>query len=413
VLASFHSFLFGSRYRYAPISPLYVFGRLQDIGLQKAVIEQKNPRLAANIKSAGRMTPLLLLALIQCASTFAANYAADNTALARLSEDHAGINDGRGRFREIFCTVLEKRGNDLPDYRSCEEALSNIGEEPPMPGIPVNLGHSKQNFLIGLVPGLAWQCVRKWLDEDNSAPLHVAQFGFDTRLFEVGGLTSPVNNARQIRDYITALPPEDNQRPIILVGHSKGTVDILQALVSYPEVRSRVVAVVSLAGAVGGSPLAKDTKQSTANLLAHVPGSGCETGDEGAMASLHTETRKNWLKNNPLPKSIRYFSVITIPDREHVSIGLRHEYKILGKIDARNDGQLLFYDQFIPGATLLAFANADHWAMSIPVARQLAISQATLANKTDYPREALFESILRFVEEDLAGLSILKGRHVE
>lgn len=33
---TFHSFLFGSRYRYSPISPLYVFGRPQDIGVQKA-----------------------------------------------------------------------------------------------------------------------------------------------------------------------------------------------------------------------------------------------------------------------------------------------------------------------------------------------------------------------------------------
>jgi len=30
------SFLFGTKYRYSPISPLYVFGRHQDIGLQKA-----------------------------------------------------------------------------------------------------------------------------------------------------------------------------------------------------------------------------------------------------------------------------------------------------------------------------------------------------------------------------------------
>ena len=329
-------------------------------------------------------------------------FAADNTAIALLSNNQVGFDDGRGRFREIFCTVLKARGEDLPDYIPCDEALTRLGEEPSAQGTSVNLGHSKQDFLVGLVPGLAWQCVRKWLDEDNSASLHVAQYGFDTHLFEVGGLTSPENNAQQIRDHIAALSLEDRQRPIILVGHSKGTVDILQALVSYPEVRSQVVAVVSLAGAVGGSPLAEDSKQSTVNMLAHVPRSGCDTGDEGAMASLHTQTRKNWIANNPLPEDIRYFSVIAVPDREHVSIGLRKEYKKLGEIDVRNDGQLIFYDQFIPGATLLAFTNADHWAMSTPVARQLAISQATLANKTEYPREALLESILRFVEEDLA-----------
>ena len=38
------SFLFGGRYRYAPVSPLYVYGRPQDIALQKARsnIHQRN-----------------------------------------------------------------------------------------------------------------------------------------------------------------------------------------------------------------------------------------------------------------------------------------------------------------------------------------------------------------------------------
>ena len=359
-------------------------------------------KITADTKLIRWLIPLFIVALAPCAGATPVPYDTDITALSRLSPGQPGVDDGRGRFREIFCAVLEDHGKDLPDFTPCDEALTRLGEEPPPQGTPVNLGHSKQDFLIGLVPGLAWQCVRKWLKEDNSAPLHVAQYGFDARLFEVGGLTSPASNARQIRDQIAALSVQDRQRPLILVGHSKGTVDILQALVSFPEVRSQVVAVVSLAGAVGGSPLAEDAKQSTANKLANVPRSGCEKGDAGAMASLHTETRRNWLENNPLPQHIRYFSVIAVPGRERVSLGLRKEYKKLGEIDARNDGQLIFYDQYIPGATLLAFTNADHWAMSTPVARQLAVSQATVANKTDYPREALFESILRYIEEDLA-----------
>jgi hypothetical protein len=36
VWRTLRSFLFGSRYRYSPVSPLYVFGRPQDIALQKA-----------------------------------------------------------------------------------------------------------------------------------------------------------------------------------------------------------------------------------------------------------------------------------------------------------------------------------------------------------------------------------------
>ena len=247
--------------------------------------------LTSGLGSVHRLIPLAFLFLTQCAGTSWLPFSSDITALGPLSENPVGFVVGRGRFREIFFSGLENKGDDLPKYIPCEEALTRLGEEPPAQGTPVNLGQSNQDFLIGLVPGLAWQCVRKWLDEDNSAPLHVAKYGFDTRLFEVDGLSSPENNAKQISDHIAALSPEDRLRPIILIGHSKGTVDILQAIVSYPEVRSRVVEVVSLAGAVGGSPLAEDAKQSTLNMLAHVPRSGCDTGDKGAMASLHTHTR--------------------------------------------------------------------------------------------------------------------------
>jgi hypothetical protein len=39
--------------------------------------------------------------------------------------------------------------------------------------------------------------------------------------------------------------------------------------------------------------------------------------------------------------------------REQISFGLRGIYDELAKIDPRNDGQMLFYDQIIPGGALL------------------------------------------------------------
>src|SRR5215469_4166074 len=71
----------------------------------------------------------------------------------------------------------------------------------------------------------------------------------DFHHLKVEALSSSENNARQIRDAIMAMPPPAGAPRLVLVGYSKGAPDLLEAVVAYPEIRSRVVAVVSIAGA--------------------------------------------------------------------------------------------------------------------------------------------------------------------
>jgi hypothetical protein len=324
--------------------------------------------------------------------------------MAFQPEDPDGVVDARGRFREIFCTVTREHGAELPDYRGCEASLLRTASEPAGTGEAVALGASEMDFLALMVPGLAWECVRDWLDFDRATPEHVSRYGYELDLLEVAGLDGTEANALLIRDYVLSMPPERAGKPLVLIGYSKGAPDVLEALVRYPEVAERVVAVVSFAGAVGGSPLVNDAPEWTLGLFKLVPGSDCDEGDGQALTSLSPAVRRAWLEENQLPDHIRYYSVVAFPDPEvRISGGLKAAWRKLGRLeDARNDSQLVFYDQVIPGSKLLALANADHWAMAVPVARHHPFAASTYANRNDFPREVMLESLLRFIEEDLA-----------
>ena len=92
---------------------------------------------------------------------------------------------------------------------------------------------------------------------------------------------------------------------------------------------------------------------------------------------------------------------MTYPDPERVSSILKSTYKKLGKVDSRNDSQVIFYDQVIPGSTLMGYLNADHWAIAVPIAETHPFIGRHFVDQNEYPRQILAEAMLRFIEEDL------------
>jgi hypothetical protein len=352
-----------------------------------------------------RLLPILAMvaavSLGACSTAPLVPYTADTPPLVLVPASLAGVQDKRARFREIFCQVLETRGTALPDYRPCDEALARVGVEPAGPGGKVDLGPSRRRLVAAIVPGVGWDCFADWLDPKGSAAAHVRQFGYDQIMLKVDGLSSSASNARQIRDAIMKMPSQGTEPDLVLIGYSKGAPDILEAVVAYPEIRPRVAAVVSAAGSVGGSPLANDVEQSLLALFRNWPGAQCSPGDGGAIESLRPATRKAWLAQNSLPHDFPYYSLVTFPQPERISSVLKRSYRKLSRIDARNDSQVLFYDQVISGSVLVGYVNADHWALTIPIARSHASLGATFVNRNDFPREALLEALLRFIEEDL------------
>ena len=266
----------------------------------------------------------------------------------------------------------------------------------------MKLGPSRLRLVAAVVPGVGWDCFSDWLDLKHSGAVHVRQFGYDQITLEVDGLSGSAHNARQIREAILRTTSGSEAARLVLIGYSKGAPDILEALVAYPEIRKRVAAVVSVAGAIGGSPLANGAEQSQLGLLQHWPGARCRPGDGGAVESLRPGTRQAWLAQHPLPPGVPYYSLVTFPQPERISSVLKSSYKKLSQVDARNDSQVLFYDQVIPGSALIGYLNADHWALVVPIARAHPWLGSTFVNHNDFPREALLEAVLRMVEEDLA-----------
>ena len=337
-----------------------------------------------------------------CSTTPLLPYTTNTPPLVLVPASEAGVRDKRGRFREIFCQILETRGSTLPDYRPCDDALTRLGVEPAGTGERVKFGQSRRGLVAAMVPGLGSDCFADWLDLKHTVAKHIRQFGYDQIVLSVDTLSSSAKNARRIRDAILRMPPDGGEPRLVLFGYSKGIVDILEAVVSYPEIHQQIAAVVSVSGAVGGSPLANDADESQLDLLRQWPGAQCPAGDGGAIESLRPAIRQSWLAKHSLPDDLPYYSLVTFPRPEYISTVLKPSYDKLSKVDSRNDGQLLFYDQIIPGSTLLGYVNADHWALAVPISRSHRLLGSTIVEHNDFPREALVEALLRFIEWDVA-----------
>jgi hypothetical protein len=137
-------------------------------------------------------------------------------------------------------------------------------------------------------------------------------------------------------------------------------VDVLHFLANYPEQALRVHAVVSVVGAVNGSPLAETAAIPYAMSAAYVPLPRCASGNHLVIEDLRPSNRLRWLATHRLPSHIRYFSLVAFTERSRMARALSLTAHILGSRDPRNDGQILASDAIIPGSTVLGYANADH-----------------------------------------------------
>jgi pimeloyl-ACP methyl ester carboxylesterase len=326
-------------------------------------------------------------------------YSLETPPLTLMPASLVKMEDGRGRFRELYCAVQKDHGATLPYDRPCEEVVLRLEGEPNLTGKLVVIGQPKLKLRFLIVPGLYNDCTTA-TKAFSYALAHVEQYGYWTADVRVSGWSSCEHNATMIRDAVLAADLSPDEK-VVLVGYSKGAPDILQALVDHPQLVPKVAAVVSIAGSIGGSALTDSIPEPYREMMGHNLFIKCPRGVGDPVASIQRSTRQKWLSRNRLPASVKYFSLASFAERQNISAVLQSGYDLLAWIDPRNDSQLIFYDQLIPGCTLLGYVNGDHWAVAMPFLQD-KIAPA-LIDRNEFPREVLLEAVVRFVEEKLMG----------
>jgi len=316
--------------------------------------------------------------------------------------DSPPVLDGRPRFRQIFCALLEELPEAVPGIQNCESLIWRLADEKINEDTGRALPHHDPGLKIFIVPGAFSDCFPELGPPFQKGIDRLRDLGYRIETIAVEGRSGSEHDASLIAAALNQKINRETDR-LLLIGYSKGVTDILHFLVNYPDLASRVVAVISVSGAVNGSPLAEKFEGLYSGWLADALPSRCPPGDKKVLISLERKVQLAWLAGHSLPRHVAYLSLATFTDRSHVARILRTTYDQLAQIDPRNDGQLIFYDQIIPGSTLLGFANTDHWDIAMSVRQKYRFwgRPAVLPEFTEFPKDILLEALILFSIEQL------------
>jgi pimeloyl-ACP methyl ester carboxylesterase len=309
--------------------------------------------------------------------------------------------DQRPRFRKIFCELINDNSQAQQRQIKCEDYLWRLNDEKQDDRVSRPLPVHDPSLRIILVAGAFAECFPKMGKPYQDAAARLKKFGYRIDTTVISGRSSSSYNAAMIAKTVDGLEIKATER-LILLGYSKGAMDILHFLVEYPELAKKVTAVLSVAGVINGTPLADKFAETYDNWFKNISIKACEPGDGGVLNSLKRSAQFPWLADNPLPQDVRYFSIVAFTNRENVQPGLLFTYDYLRNIDPRNDGQVIFYDQAIPGSSLLGYINLDHWAIAVPVREKMASAGWAAASTHPHVRGLLFEAMILFLVEKLS-----------
>jgi hypothetical protein len=305
------------------------------------------------------------------------------------------VADDTRAFAETFCATLTHLDPSHAEWGRCAQYLEGTAmDQPPVTEvIPKTLG-------VVVVSGMFSDCFeKKGIYSLQQAREHLtSEHGLMTDLVEVDGIGTPEANAETIDKYLRAHPGN-----YIAVGHSKGAVDLMTAIQRYPSAQSQIKVLVSIAGAIGGSrliDLGKDLNILGFQQAAQASGLGhCDLQKAWpALESLRRDKRSDVLRNWKPPASLRSYSVVAVANDKDTSSVLSIMRRRVSYYSQDQDSQMIAEEALIPGGHLLAVAHADHWAVAWPFSDHPDPKIRKRVNRNRYPRVALLEAIVRYVQ---------------
>jgi hypothetical protein len=223
---------------------------------------------------------------------------------------------------------------------------------------------SSSKYRLMFVPGFLAACFRgvhSFADVVSEA----RAAGYAADVLGVGGRNDIATNAKLVAEQIERISANDTRR-IILIGHSKGADEVLAVLAARPDIASRVDAVLTVSGALDGSPLADDLYGLYGMTVASMPFEGCDRGQGDPVGDLKPATREAWWAANGSAIRTPVYSLVTLPGPGRLSPSLVGPYLRLASYTPDNDGMLRARDQVVPSSHLLGVVNADHLSVAIP-----------------------------------------------
>lgn len=316
--------------------------------------------------------------------------------------------DDRARFISLFCQNLKLNGAALGYKKKCS-AYINDSQINSQFGKPLNIANplinGGVNLRVAMVGGIFSDCIKDKVDMFANAKSYIRNSNIPSinsinfSNIRITGYSTSKINAQLIAAAIGKMNIAKDER-LIVISYSKGTADMIEALATFPKLAKKIDAHLSIAGVVLGSPLANNKE--IFSKIFNVLKLNCKGPDGEGIQSITTNHREQFLKNHVLPKNVKYYSLIGNASKARTSIGLRPLRAQLVRSGIKHsDAQVPAINAVMPSSKVLAFMNADHWAIAMPFDTSHPILANTIINRNTFPREIMLSSAIQLIAQDL------------